>query len=224
MISAIIPIKENSQRVPQKNFRIFCGQPLFSYIISTLLSIEIIDKIIINTDSKNIEKMICNKFNLNKIVIYHRPKHLCGDDISVNLLIEDTLNHFQGNHFIQTHVTNPCITAHTISDAINKYFSSLQLNDSCISVNKFYSRFYNSEFMPINHHINELKQTQDLPPIYEDNSCFYIFSRNVINKFKRRIGEHPLLYSIPRLESVDIDTEDDFNIAELIYKFLITKK
>lgn len=223
MISAIIPMKKNSQRVPKKNFRNFCGKPLFTYVISTLLSLKSIDSIIINTDLNDVDSLNLEAFNSDRIILYHRPTMLCGDDVSVNILIDDTIKHFQGDYFIQTHVTNPCISASTFEDAINRYFSSLTTHDSCISVNKYFSRFYNDEFSPINHDISELKQTQDLPPVYEDNSCFYIFSRDVINNFKRRIGNKPLLYTVPRLESVDIDTEEDFAFAELAYNFLQSK-
>ncbi|WP_297215454.1 acylneuraminate cytidylyltransferase family protein [uncultured Desulfovibrio sp.] len=223
MISAIIPIKKHSQRVPQKNFRLFCGKPLFTYVISALLSVKSIDKIIINIDSADLERIILNENNSNRICIYHRPDILCGDDVSVNLLIEDTISAFPGEYFIQTHVTNPCVQSSTFANAVTTYFAHLDEYDSCLSVNKFHSRFYDNKFSPINHNINELIQTQNLPPLYEDNSCFYIFSRDVICNLHRRIGKKPLLYTIPRLESIDIDTEDDFCLAELTYEFLTNK-
>jgi CMP-N-acetylneuraminic acid synthetase len=217
-IHAIIPLKHNSQRVPGKNFRLFCGKPLFFWIIKTLYNCDIIRSITIITDSIIVNDSILTYYP--KINIIQRPVELCGDDISVNLLIDDCLQKIDGDFFLQTHVTNPCLKPSTIINAIHMYFNLFNQYDSCFSVNKFYSRFYDENFIPINHDITKLVQTQDLPPVYEDNSCFYIFSRNTFSKYSRRIGIKPLLFPVPRLESLDIDTEDDFNLAELTFTYL----
>lgn len=216
-VTAVLPIKYNSQRVPGKNFRLFHGKPLFTHIIATLKAVADIDSIVVNVDSCEVEEKISLFFN--DIVIYHRPKELCGDDVSVNLILEEMLPKIEGEMFIQTHVTNPCLQSTTISEAINCFAQKSEKNDACFSVTKHFSRFYTSNNTPINHDPQHLIQTQDLPPLYEDNSCFYIFPRNTFMRHTRT-GKNPLLYPINKLEAIDIDTEEDFILAEHIFNIL----
>ena len=115
-----------------------------------------------------------------------------GDFVSMNKIIEsDILNH-KSEIFIQTHSTNPLLNSNTIDKAL-KMFTEEKKNsfknfDSMFSVTELQSRFYCSHFQPINHNINELIRTQDLEPIFEENSCFYIFTKDSFfnNKKKNR--------------------------------------
>lgn len=215
-LTAIIPIKYNSQRVPGKNFRSFSGKPLFYWIIKTLYSCYCVSDVVVNADSEEVETRVREFFPAIKVI--RRPQYLCGDDVSVNLILEETLEQTAGEFFIQTHVTNPCLKSSTIDAACSLFLSDNGVHDSCFSVTKHYSRFYDAQFQPINHNPDVLVQTQDLPPIYEDNSCFYIFSREGFKQTERRIGRNPLLFPVARIESSDIDTEEDFLMAELFFK------
>ena len=90
--------------------------------------------------------------------------------------------------------------------------------DSLFSVTKVRTRLWDSLARPINHNPAILLRTQDLPPVYEENSCIYIFTRNTLESRHNRIGERPLMFEIDPIEAWDIDEELDFHIAEILYK------
>jgi NAD(P)-dependent dehydrogenase (short-subunit alcohol dehydrogenase family) len=217
MIIAIVPIKYISTRIPGKNYRKMDGKPLYWYIFNILFQISQIDMIICNTDSLEIEKMINNDFP--NVVIYHRPKHLEGGHISTNLILLDTIEKLkltdENNLFIQTHVTNPLLSVETVNKCIQSYFENT--NDSLFTVKQLQTRLYDKTNHAINHDPNNLIPTQDLDPIYEENSCLYIFSYKVIKNINR-IGENPFLFIMNDIESSDIDYETDFILTEQLIK------
>jgi CMP-N-acetylneuraminic acid synthetase len=80
------------------------------------------------------------------------------------------------------------------------------------------TRYWDPLARAINHNPNILLRTQDLPPVYEENSCVYIFERETLVRKHNRIGDRPFLFEIERLEAADLDEEIDFMVADLIYK------
>ena len=221
-VTALLPMKANSERVIGKNFKNFCGKPLYRWILDKLIRIDSIENIIINTDAyKILEK---NSFpNNKKIIINHRPKELCGDFVSMNKIIEYDLKNSSADYFLMTHTTNPLISESTISKSVETFFDNLCQNDSLFSANKIHSRFYNQNANPINHDPNNLIRTQDLEPYFEENSCMYIFSKESFQKTKARIGANPKMQITPRIESIDIDDKDDWFIAESIQQSMIRR-
>ncbi|MCF7791169.1 MAG: acylneuraminate cytidylyltransferase family protein [Victivallales bacterium] len=220
-ICALIPIKENSERVKEKNFRLFNDKPLFEHIIHVLDKTSAIDEIVINTDSR---KIILETPKLShKVKVHERPNELCGDMVSTNKIFAYDLSKTEADIYIQTHTTNPLLKSETIADALKKFVEIEKKYDSLFTVNKFLSRFYNEEGNAVNHNPDELIRTQDLPPLYEENSCLYVFTKSSFEKRNRRIGEKPYLYETPKLESIDIDDELTFKIAELINKKKLTE-
>jgi len=213
---ALVPMRHHSQRVPGKNYRNLAGKPLYQHIIETLLAVPAINAIVVDTDSDPVINGLQQNFPQVKII--NRPEHLRTDDMSMNeILIYDT-EQFPADFYLQTHSTNPLLKTETISDAIQAFMNNYPKLDSLFSVTRWQSRFYDKDGNAINHNPRELIQTQDLPPMYEENSCLYIFTReNLITK-RHRISGHPLMYEIPRLEAVDIDNESDFQIANILMK------
>jgi len=209
MFTAFLPLKYKSERVDNKNFRIIEDKPLFFYILETISSIELIDEIVIDFDNKgvveNVEKLFKN------ITFVNRSKNLLDPYESVNNLIKDNLKNFKNNFIIQTHVTNPLLTKNTIESALNKYLNN---KIPLFSVTKYQSRFYDSNIKPINHKIDELLPTQHLPPVYEENSNFYIFSKNQFKEAYSRINNSSEIFEIPFLESIDIDNEEDLDLVK----------
>jgi len=216
-VIALLPMKGHSERVPNKNMREFNREPLFHVILKKLLSINTIDQIIINTDSTIIS---ASALSLSKRVkIHERPFELCGDFIPMNSIIEYDLKNSDGDIYLQTHSTNPLVQPETIKSAIQLFINKKNECDSLFSVTRHQARFYGKDLNPINHNPNELIRTQDLPPLFEENSCFYIFSKESFkNNSNKRIGLKPLIFEIGKLESVDIDEKDDFILAQLIHK------
>lgn len=230
LIYAILPIRHNSVRVPQKNYRKFNGKPLYQYILETLLSFKKISKIIIDTNSPIVKEGIVKNYSLvlDKIIIYNRPIELSSGDTPVNKLLINVIEKLNLTKepitFLQTHTTNPLLQVSTIEQALDKYLSSD--HDSLFTVKKLQTRLYTKKenIQALNHNMNELLPTQELEPLFEENSCLYIFTYNILKSKNHRIGYTPQIYIMDDLESTDIDTESDFKIAELLYQNIFLPK
>lgn len=215
-VVALVPMRHHSQRVPGKNYRPLLGKPLYHYILNTLASITGIHTVVVDTDSPTIKEKIAQDFP--KIQIINRPENLQADDVPMNeILMYDTAQ-VPADYYLQTHSTNPLLKAETVTRALVKFLDVYPAYDSLFSVTRIQSRLWDSLARPINHNPAILLQTQDLPPIYEENSCFYFFTRETLHKRHTRIGERPYLFEISKTEAWDIDDEEDFEIAELLMK------
>lgn len=212
-IIALLPMKGHSERVPNKNMKLFNGKPLFYHVLNTLQNCNLIDEVIINTDSDAIST---STKQFGKVKIHERPTEICGDFVSMNDIIAYDINHSDGDVYLQTHSTNPLLRTTTIHQAIEKFISQSEF-DSLFSVTKLQTRLYWENVKPINHNPNELLRTQDLPPVFEENSNFFIFTKSSFkNAANKRIGKKPMMYEMDKLESVDIDEPQDFILAETI--------
>ena len=154
-----------------------------------------------------------------KVKLLDRPDFLLGDMVSIQPLIEYDIQHSSCDFFLQTHSTNPCVEPETYEKAIEAFFSQTE-HDALFSVTEIKSRFYWPDGRGINHDPKHLIRTQDLEPIYEENSCFYLFSRETNEKVKNRLGSNPMMYPIESLEAADIDYMEDFYWCE----FLLNRK
>lgn len=214
---ALVPMKGHSERVPNKNLKNFNGKPLYHCIVNSLLLCPKIKEVCINTDSEQIKDDI--RDNFENVRIIDRPERIQGDFVSMNDIIAYDLSVTEGEYYLQTHSTNPLIKSTTISDAINEFENSLGQIDSLFSVTRHQTRLYWKDGQPINHNSGELLRTQDLPAVYEENSNFYIFTRDSFSiANNQRIGLRAAMFEVNKLEAIDIDETDDFNLAELIYK------
>ena len=219
-VIALLPMKGNSERVPGKNLKIFNGKPLFHYVLEALQNSSLIDQIIINTDSKEITD---SASIFSKVKIHERPSRICGDFVSMNDIIENDLENSDGTIYLQTHSTNPLLRSETISKAIAKFQNSTT-NDSLFSVTKLQTRLYWEDGKPVNHNPEELLRTQDLPPLFEENSNIFIFTKESFAKAdNKRIGLNPIMFEIDKLEALDIDEPQDFVLAETIHKLNLVK-
>jgi CMP-N-acetylneuraminic acid synthetase len=215
-ITALVPMRHHSQRVPGKNYRLLDGKPLYQHILATLLKCPEIETIVVDTDSPDIIEGIHTSFPTVKVI--NRPESLRADDISMNEILLYDISQYQSDLYLQTHSTNPLLKASTVSRAIRQLTTSMPENDSLFSVTRLQSRLYDSNGKAINHDPLVLLQTQDLPPVYEENSCLYIFSAESLKKHRTRIGEHPILFETEPDESWDIDEEMDFKLVEMLIK------
>ena len=213
-IIALVPMRHHSQRVPGKNYRTLAGKPLFYYIIHSLLACPEISGVVIDTDSPPIMHGL--KAHFPGAIILPRPEHLRGDAVSMNeILIYDT-SQVEADYYLQTHTTNPLLRPSTISRAIQAFLASLPDYDSLFSVTRIQSRLWDQHGQAINHDPSVLLQTQDLPPIYEENSCIYVFDRQTLLDRHNRLGIHPFMFEIDAAEAWDIDEELDFSITEFL--------
>lgn len=224
MIDALVPMKGHSERVKDKNIRDFAGKPLFYYVINALLSSQYISRIIIDTDSEQIKESVNFLFSNERIRLIDRPEELCGDFAPFFDLLEYDMGYSESDLFLQTHATNPLLSETTISGACSLFLDNRDKYDSLFAVNELHTRLYNDRGEAMNHNPDHLIRTQDLLPVYEENSNLYLFSRESFQKRHNRIGETPYLFVTPPLESVDIDTEEEFLLAEAIYKNRMKEK
>jgi CMP-N-acetylneuraminic acid synthetase len=213
-IAALVPMKHHSQRVPEKNYREVGGKPLFHHILNTLLKVPEIDLVCVDTDSIAIKQGISDHFPVVKVI--DRPLDLRADDIPMNRIIEHDMSLIKADLYLQTHSTNPLLQAETISKAINEFRENVDKADSLFSVTRLQTRLYSRSGKALNHNPGELLQTQDLPPIFEENSCIYLFSEAGMKKTGHRIGSKPHLFEISAAEAWDIDTPLDFKIVNCL--------
>jgi CMP-N-acetylneuraminic acid synthetase len=213
---ALLPMKRHSERVPNKNIRLFGGAPLYHNIMRSLMASDYIEKIVINTDSDYIAEDVQRHFG--RVQIIDRPEEIQGDFVPMNQIIAYDLEQLDSEHFLQTHSTNPLLQTKTVDKAITAYLNGLNKFDSLFSVTRMQTRFYWSNGKPVNHNPQELLRTQDLPPLFEENSNFYIFSKTSFNKAgNNRIGLKPQMFEMDKLEAIDIDELEDFELAEILH-------
>lgn len=219
-IVALLPMKANSERVKGKNFKDFGGKPLFKWVLDTLLSVTEIDLIVINTDARHIlaEYGLIDK---ERILIRDRDEEICGDLVSMNLIIRNDIKNIDSDIYLMTHTTNPFLSRYTVQAAIEKFQISAKKKqaDSLFTVNKVQDRFYDVDLQPINHDPVNLIRTQDLEPWYQENSNLYLFSKESFYKTGARIGERPTMLVTAPYESTDIDTPDDWELGEVMVEY-----
>jgi CMP-N-acetylneuraminic acid synthetase len=213
---AIVPMRHSSERIAEKNFRTFAGKPLFYHIISSLLRCARFDKVVIDTDSPVITELAAKDFR--DVQVLKRPGHLLDGKIPMNDILLHVTQQVPSRFYFQTHSTNPLLTTETIGAAIDRFHSVFPVYDSLFSVTKKHIRLWDNLSRPINHNQDILLRTQDLPPVYEENSCMYIFSKEILEKKRNRIGNRPFLFEIAELEAQDIDIEINFRVAEILYQ------
>ncbi len=212
---AIVPMRHSSERVPSKNYRPCAGKTLYHYIVESLLDCPQITSVCIDTDSETIIDDAKKHFPTVRILV--RPKHLRSGEIPMNDVLLNTTSQVDADIYLQTHSTNPLLKTETISKAIDTYLNKPDF-DSLFSVTRLYKRLYDSQGQAINHDPNILLRTQDLPPIFEENSNIYIFTKETLLARKNRIGSKPIMFEIDSIEAWDIDDEIDFTIAEILLK------
>ncbi len=215
-------MRHHSQRVAGKNYRPLAGKPLFHHILETLLAVPEIDDIVVDTDSTPVMDGLRQHFPQVKLI--DRPEALRADDVSMNdILVYDTAQ-VPADFYLQTHSTNPLLKPETVSCAIKRFLADYPARDSLFSVTRLQTRLYDQTGRAINHDPAVLIQTQDLPPIYEENSCLYIFTRENLVKQHHRIGEKPVMFEIDADEAWDIDEELDFAITDFLLRRRVSKK
>ena len=218
-------MKANSQRVKGKNFRPLHGKPLFRWILDSLLAVDEIAEVVINTDARHIlaENGLTDG---GRVRIRDRKPELIGDTVSMNLILADDIKAVEAETYLMTHTTNPMLSPATIAAALARYQAGVAAGeaDSLFTVNRIQTRFYRGDASAVNHDPDNLIQTQDLEPWFEENSNLYIFSRASFAATNARIGRKPLLHEMNKLEALDIDTPEDWDLAEAVAAMRVAAK
>lgn len=215
-IVALVPMRHTSVRVPGKNYRPLAGKPLYQHILDTLLGCPEISQVVVDTDSPVVLEGCAKMYP--SVVLIERPEALRADTIPMNEILMYDTGLVSADLYLQTHTTNPLLRPETISKAIQAIVSLFPAYDLLFSVTRLQTRLWDQLGRAINHNPAVLLRTQDLPPVYEENSCLYIFTRQTLEARRNRLGERPYLFEIDAAEARDIDEELDFLMAEFLYE------
>jgi CMP-N-acetylneuraminic acid synthetase len=215
-IAALVPMRHSSERVPGKNYRDFAGKPLFFHVTESLLQCSLISQVVIDTDSPRVIELCQEHFP--QVTILERPEHLRDGSIPMNDVLLNAISQVPADFYLQTHSTNPILTPETVQRGVEKFLEIHPMHDSLFTVTRKQVRMWDPLARPINHNQNILLRTQDLPPIYEENSCMYLFSEEILRRKHNRIGDRPYMFEMPEIEAQDIDVELNFLVAEFLFK------
>ena len=212
-IVALVPMRHDSERVPGKNYRPMAGQPLYRHIVRSLLATPEIAQVVIDTDSAVIKRDAAAEFP--DVVVLDRPEHLRDGNIPMNDVLLNDIRQVEADLYLQTHSTNPLLKPATIQRALRRFLDRPE-HDSMFSVTRIQARLWSADGKPMNHDPAVLLRTQDLAPVYLENSCLYLFTGEMLRERGTRIGANPLLFEIDRDEASDIDEEQDFRMVEAL--------
>jgi CMP-N-acetylneuraminic acid synthetase len=212
--TALVPMRHHSERVPGKNFRLMAGRPLYAYILETLLACRSVSLIVVDTDSPIIREGVAERFPSVRLI--DRPEHLRGGEVATNDILEHDVGRVPGAYYLQTHCTNPLLKPATIDRAAAAFLRAFPEKDSLFTVTRWHKRLWSEGGEPLNHDPAILLRTQDLPPVFEENSCLYLFERGRFLAAHNRLGRAPMLFEIAPEEALDIDEEADFRMVETL--------
>ncbi len=219
-VIAFLPMRKGSQRVKNKNTKDFsCIKGGLTFIkISQLLKVESIYKIIITTNDRKV-KDIALSFQSKKIILDDRAECLASSSTSTDDLIKYIPSIIKNEVVLWTHVTSPFVDENLYKRMIENYFKHSDANDSLMSVTKI-QKFLWSNDRPMNYSKSKEKwpRTQTIEPIYEINSGAFIADIKIYQKLNDRIGNKPYLYELSVKQAFDIDWEEDFKMAEILWK------
>ncbi|MBB4267644.1 cytidylyltransferase domain-containing protein [Roseospira visakhapatnamensis] len=209
-------MRGQSQRVPGKNRRPLGGRPLFHHILGTLTAVPDIGTVVVNSDDPGLLDDVQAAFP--GIVPQNRPVALSAPDTPMNAVLMDAVARLPDADglILQTHATSPFLSAGTITAGIAALRAAWPGYDSLMAVTRRQIRLWDDRGRPLNHDPDRLLPTQDLAPVFEENSCLYLFTAETLRTRANRIGARPLLWATPTLDSLDIDDEDDFVLAEAL--------
>ncbi|MDF3303407.1 acylneuraminate cytidylyltransferase family protein [Rhodococcus sp. T2V] len=211
-VVAVVPIKKNSERVPNKNFRDLGGRPLYRWLLDTLMECRTLSGILVDTDSDELLEQLSSLYP--EIRGRRRPDRLAGPLTSMDEVLRELAPDVTGDIIVQLHVTNPFLRADTIDRAVKSYLDGR--SDSLFSVSEIRGRLWSEDIRPLNHDPAIMERTQDMAPVYKENSCFFIFKRDAMLEKGMRVSGDVSVFPIGDLESTDIDTQDDFEFAEAL--------
>jgi CMP-N-acetylneuraminic acid synthetase len=214
-ITAVIPLRKNSQRVINKNLRLFNKKNLLIYKIEKLKQIKYIDQIVINTDSEEAIK-IAKDLNVG----FWRREDYYASSICTNSEFWSHIADTTDSKFIMfTNCTSPLVKIETYNNIFKKFEEIKNINDSLNTVTEEKNFLY-LDNKAINFDPRKAPNSQDLPNIVKLNFAVNILSKKLMLTKKSVIGDNPYFFKLDQTEGFDIDTFYDFEFAEYLHKKL----
>lgn len=213
---AFVPIKLNNERFPNKNITPFDGgDPLIHYILSTLKKVKNVDEIYVYCSSEEILPFLPEGVKFLK-----REPYLDLSTTSFNEVLTTFAEKVTADVYALTHATAPFIKPESIELGIDKVLSGK--HDSALAVTKL-QEFIWKDGLPFNYEVTNIPRTQDLEVLYTETCGLFVYTRDLILNKRRRVGDTPFLVEVSKIEACDINTKDDFVIANAIFKSLYLK-
>lgn len=223
-IAFFLPTRKGSQRVKNKNTRNFAGIAggLMENKLRQLVETKKIGEIIVSTNDEECMEIASKYLYDGRVEIIYRPDELCLDSTNLQDLICYVPTITNADHILWGHVTTPIADAIEYDRAVELYLSKLSEDyDSLVGVKELRNFLLDKKGRLINNNTSiPWPRTQDLEPLYEINHTMFLAKRDVYLKYKNRLGMKPLLHIMDEMHSFDIDWEDDFAIAEALFKNL----
>ena len=215
-IVAVVPIKLNNRRLPQKNIKKFTnGDPLCMYILNTLLSVSEIDEVYVYCSNPIIKDYIPAGVHFLK-----RSEEMDLDSTKMNEILAAFSNEIESDIYVMTHTTAPFIKKESIEKGIEAV--TKKGYDSSFAAVKVQDFLWKNG-CPFNYELDNIPRTQDLEPLMMETSGFYIYKKEVIKEYNRRIGMNPNIVEVDKIEATDIDEAEDFIVADALYNYLHNK-
>jgi len=208
-VSAVIPIKMNNERLPGKNTKFLGGKPLIHYIQDTLLKSDCIDDIYVFCSNVQIKRYL-----LSGIEFLSRDKRLDLPTSNFTQIFSDFKELITADIYVYAHATAPYVTVETVNECVDAVRSGKY--DSAFCASKIQDFLWRDN-KPLNFDPANLPRSQDLDPIYRETSGVYVYTKEVFEKYHRRIGETPFIKEVTFREAVDINNPEDFKLAELLF-------
>lgn len=209
-IVAFVPVRLNSKRVVGKNLKLLGGKPLMCYILETLVRVKSIDEVYLYCSNEEVKEFLPEGVKFLK-----RPEFLDRDETLGKEIYDEFTQTIDADVYILAHTTSPFIKQETIENALDKILHGKY--DSAFSTEKIQTfAWYDGK--PLNYELKEIPRTQTIEPVYVETSAFFMFKRDVWKIHKQRIGFKPYMAIVDKIEGVDIDWPEDFNIAEKIFE------
>lgn len=210
-IVAMIPIKMNSKRIPNKNTKVFFdGTPLMSFIQDTCLKSNYIDDTYVFCSDERVKPYV-----LPGVRYLKRPDYLDKDDINANDIISEFIKLVDADIYVNAHTTSPFARVETIDSCIHAVADNSYDSAFCAESIK---TFMWKDDQPLNFDPDHFPRTQDLPPIYGETSIAYVFKKDTFMTYNRRVGVRPYIQVVGRIEAIDIDYPEEFDVANAVYK------
>lgn len=216
-VVAFVPIKLNNERTPGKNTKkFFDGTPLIQCILKTLVTVQGLDEIYVFCSNEEITQYLIDGVSFLK-----RPEYLDTQQATPQDIIHEFMKKVDADVYMVSHATSPFVKKEHFEECIHAVVT--EGYDSSFTGEKIQKLLWTSKNQPLNFNPENVPRTQDLEPIYDEVSAAYVFRKDMFLKLNRRVGMNPHITEVSGVECIDIDYPEDFDIANAIYKEIITK-
>lgn len=206
-VVAFIPIKLNSQRLPNKNILPLGGHPLCWHICNTLNQVGGIDEVYVFCSDEKVKNYIPAETKFLR-----REKWLDQNEVKGFDIYKEFIRQIDADTYLLAHTTSPFMKKETVQEAL--YHVVNEGYDSAFSARRIQT-FAWYQGKPINYDLNDVPRTQDMEPIYIETSGFFIFQKEIFTVHNRRIGFHPYVQEVSDKEAIDIDEAEDYKLAQM---------